>query len=223
MLGMFVAVRKEKKMERRLVVFDLDGTLYKTESSFIPAVKQLLTKYDLPIPDNDFLLSFVGEPSSKFVEWFKTLNFKDNLISVVNEMDTLEIKYVIERGSIYPNVIETLEWLKNRDYAVALCTNGRQQYVCQILNKFGLYKYFDIIRYRYIGDDNETKSDMVREIITSLNAQKTFIVGDRYHDIISAKDNDCISIGVGYGYGKSEIGKADYIVNDIREIKSIVE
>jgi phosphoglycolate phosphatase len=60
------------------------------------------------------------------------------------------------------------------------------------------------------------------EIIEALNPQKTFIVGDRYHDIVSAKDNNCVSIGVSYGYGKSEIKKADYIIDDIWMLKDII-
>ena len=207
-------------MEKQLIIFDLDGTLYRTESSFLPAIKQLLTEYGLPHPNNDFLFSFIGEPSCKFIEWLKTLDFKNDLTTIISKMDSLEIKYVTEKGSIYPNVLETLAWLKDQDYDIALCTNGSHQYVCQILDKFGLYKYFENVRYPKNNDD--TKSDMIREIIAALNAQKIFIVGDRYHDIISAKDNDCISIGVSYGYGKSEIKEADYIVNNISEIKNII-
>ena len=208
-------------MKECLVIFDLDGTLYKTESSFIPAVRQLLTEYGLPIPDNDLLLSFVGEPMSKFIEWLKKLDFRDDLKTVVDRIDMLEINYVSEKGVLYPNVLETLEWLRNKDCGVALCTNARRSYVYQIMNKFDLQRYFDVVR--YLENDSNTKSDMVREIITSLNARKTFIVGDRYHDIISARDNDCVAVGVNYGYGKSEIEKANYVVDDIGEIRGIIE
>lgn len=203
-----------------LVIFDLDGTLYRTESSFLPAVKQLLREYGLPCPDEDFIFSFTGEPTYKFTGWLKTLDFKDDLATIISKVDSLEIKYVVEKGCIYPNVSETLKWLKYQNYDLALCSNGRGQYVCQILDKFELGKYFKSVRYP--KNKEETKSDMVREIIASLNAQKVFIVGDRYHDIISAKDNNCISIGASYGYGKSEIKEADYIVNDISEIKDII-
>jgi phosphoglycolate phosphatase len=208
-------------MKKPLVIFDLDGTLYKTESSFIPAIKQLLTEYGLSYPNENLLFSFIGEPPNRFIEWFKTIEFKDNFVTALNKMESLEIKYIKERGHLYPNVLETLEWLRHNNIDIALYTNGIEEYVSQILDKFELNKYFKIIRYHKCNKDS--KSEMIKEIIMTLNPKKIYLVGDRYHDIISAKENGCISIGVSYGYGNSEIKDADYLVDNISEMKKIID
>jgi phosphoglycolate phosphatase-like HAD superfamily hydrolase len=44
-----------------LLIFDLDGTLYRTETSFLPAVLELFDRHRLSRPDRNEVLSPVGD------------------------------------------------------------------------------------------------------------------------------------------------------------------
>ena len=49
-----------------LPIFDLDGTLYKTESATIKAVDRALKECGLPPPSGKFVRSLIGETMENF-------------------------------------------------------------------------------------------------------------------------------------------------------------
>lgn len=56
-----------------LLIFDLDGTLYRTETSFTPAAAQVLQAFSLRVPPDEELHAFIGEPFDVFLEWLEHL------------------------------------------------------------------------------------------------------------------------------------------------------
>ena len=52
------------------------------------------------------------------------------------------------------------------------------------------------------------------------------MVGDRFHDIVGAKENDIASIGVLFGYGNREElegAEADFVVKQPMDIIKIID
>ena len=55
--------------------------------------------------------------------------------------------------------------------------------------------------------------------------RNTLMVGDRFHDIVGAKDNGLSSIGVSYGYGSYDELRyfgADRIARSVRELSEML-
>ena len=205
---------------KKLVVFDLDGTLYKAESSFIPAVKRLLGEYELYIPPDNFILSFIGEPNHIFHEWLNSLRFNDSDEVIKNKIDTYEIEAVQDFGLLFNSVIQVFDWLKLHDYEIGLCTNATKDYLEKVLDKFQLQKYFSVIKFPL--NKEETKSNMLQLIREEFNPTFAFMVGDRKHDFEAAKNNNFISVAMTYGYGKNEIETVDYRINNLWELEEIL-
>lgn len=203
----------------KLIIFDLDGTLYDTESSFIPAVGIFLRRYDRVVPPNEFLYKFIGEPEQLFGEWMKSLKIDAPLDKLLWEFDETERNAIRRTGNLYSGVIETLNWLKEKDYTLAICSNGREWYITEVIDRFNLGDYFAIVKGPRSA--TETKVEMVREIIDIVKPEKSYLVGDRFHDLEAARQNDCISIGAEYGFGGDEIKTADHLISSFTEIKDI--
>lgn len=67
------------------------------------------------------------------------------------------------------------------------------------------------------------KSDLVRSILKKYNITNAMVVGDRLSDINAAKDNGLISIGCNFDFAQEdEIYQANFIINDLIEIKPIL-
>jgi cell division protein FtsA len=121
----------------------------------------------------------------------------------------------------------TVEKLKVR-HGAALATSKPEVFAKRILDHFGLSGYFDEIVGSLLSGERVKKGDVIKEALYRLRApekKSLVMVGDRHHDVIGAKENGIISIGVLYGYGSKEEltdAGADYIAENIEELKEIL-
>lgn len=72
-----------------------------------------------------------------------------------------------------------------------------------------------------IGEDHDYKDK--HKILKQMNLGPFIMVGDRENDIEAGYKNGMQTIFAKYGYGSiKEATKADYIIDDIRDIKNII-
>ncbi len=203
-----------------LVVFDLDGTLYHSETSFFPAVETFLKAHNVTDKSDVRLEKFIGEPMHVFIEWIESLGIDADVKELVREFDALEIEAVNRLGKLYPSVKPVLEELIQRGAVLGICSNGQAPYIETVLERFGIRPYISTIKYPISRTD--TKSVMLSEIKKQFSPEKAFMVGDRIHDFQGARDVGFLSIGVSYGYGGDEIEQADYVIDRLPELVNIV-
>lgn len=213
-------LKMKKSFKKILLIFDLDGTLYNSASSFLPALKKLFNEYGVEYDEKE-AIKFIGEPDYKFWEYLKKKNFKENIEKIIKKMDDYEYGEVEKSGELYQGVKETLKYFKKKGYKIVLCSNGVKEYIEKVLKKFRMDKIFDEIKFPENKED--TKGKMVREIIQKYRPDIAFMIGDRYHDMMAALENHIIFIGAVYGFGKKEIEKAEYKIKNFIELKSLIE
>lgn len=213
-------LKMKKSFKKVLLIFDLDGTLYNSATSFFPALRRLFKEYGIEY-DEEEAKKFIGEPDYKFWDYLKTKNFKDDIDKILQKMDDYEYSEVEKSGKLYPEVKEILEKFKKRGYTISLCSNGIKEYIEKVLKKFDLFQIFSDIRYPV--NKGETKDKMVREILEKYKPEMVFMIGDRYHDMMAALKNGIVFIGAMYGFGKKEIEKADYKVEKFDELEGLIE
>ncbi|MHC4718430.1 MAG: HAD hydrolase-like protein, partial [Planctomycetota bacterium] len=56
-----------------ILIFDLDGTLFHTETVTVPAARAAFAAHGLPPPDEAQICSFIGRPSAEYDAWLRTL------------------------------------------------------------------------------------------------------------------------------------------------------
>ena len=191
------------------IVFDLDGTLFKSESVTVPAVMRAMEelKYQKVKPED--IKSLIGET---FLDFAKKLAPTTDHNALMEKVSTYERELINSNGKLYSDIFEMLKELKKLDYNLSICTNAGQIYTNSIINKFKIANLFSKIS---IFHNKKSKSLRLKDIIKK---DMAIMVGDRKHDIIAAKDNTIPSIGVAWGYGKDEVKNSSFIAKTPKDI-----
>ena len=192
----------------KTIIFDLDGTLFKTDTIFIEAINRICMARGVETWERDKLIELIGKPMIDICR----LIFGDKITSeeveiIRNEVRSIEEKLLVQSGKLYDGVVDILDKLKKAGYTLCICTNGSDIYANRILNNFVIEDKFSIIKSRVEG---LTKSQQIKQILDESESCSAIVVGDRMSDFVAAKDTGCLSIGVSYGYGCDEYQYADF-------------
>lgn len=150
--------------------------------------------------------------------------------AVRQQIETLFVENVTGNGADYQqfvNVEELIETLKECGIAIGLATADTVGSATACLEKLNVLQEFD-----YVGADDgimqpKPAPDMFERFKeqTGLDANEIAVVGDTYNDIVFAKENGGIAIGVLSGVSSREDfhGEADYVLDSIGELPDIIE
>jgi 2-haloalkanoic acid dehalogenase type II len=168
----------------KAVMFDSWGTLVET-GIFPSPVKQV--KYILRIREHfpDYITRFEQVFMTK-----KYKNLKDAFEAVSKEFDIPVRDFVIEKligmwnknmllSKPFPDTTEVLEKLK-KDYKLALVSNTDPFSINNVLEKFELRKFFDVVALSYETGVLKTDKKMFDLVLKKLKVKKTeaVMVGD---------------------------------------------
>ncbi len=208
-------------MRDAVLIFDLDGTLFLSESVTVPAVQDTFRDAGMEVPGEAFILNFIGSPMSELTEWVQSVCGNRNAEELIRQIDAKEMALVESIGQLFPNVSDVLVSLR-RDYkALAICTNGGPDYANGVIDSQGIRQFFDVVRCRTSHEDN--KPAMVAEIIGNIGLTEGVVTGDRREDVEAARRNSLQAIGAGYGYGsEDELKDADAVAHAASEIPDLV-
>ncbi|MDP6071010.1 MAG: HAD family hydrolase [SAR202 cluster bacterium] len=205
----------------RLVIFGLDGTLFRTESVTVPAVQESFESIGLPVPNPDVILSFIGQLGSAMAQWAGQLHPDRDVDRLMAEIDKHELELVRTVGRLFDGVADGLVDLKSEFGALAICSNGGAAYVNEVLDARKIRQHFNLVRYR--REDDVSKSGMVKDVVNHFEATLAVVVGDRQDDVRAAKENGLGSVGAGYGFGKKgELDGADAIAESFGRVPDLV-
>ena len=82
-----------------LLIFDLDGTLYDTRTSFVPTMQIVYAEYGLAYPSDDVVLGLVGEPFPVFLDWLIKQVFPAEREVLARRISDIEFASIRERGA----------------------------------------------------------------------------------------------------------------------------
>ena len=195
-------------MKYKLFIFDLDGTVLDTSKGILSAIKKVFIKNGLPVFSDEEMKTYIGPP----IEY----TFKRNLSLTDEEIkkiagefrDEYFGKHLYEATS-FDGMEELLISCKEKGITCAIATNKRENFSRELIEKFGLSKYFAVVR----GTDPEgklTKSDIISLCLQDLNVERKYalMIGDAHSDEKGAKEADVDFAAAMYGFGfneKSEI------------------
>lgn len=207
------------------VVFDLDGTLMSSSSTIYKCTLKTFQEFNIAadLPEEEF--------NKKIGYHFKDI-FDDFNISVPdleNFIDKYKSLYFdfINESVIYPNVLDTLDHLKNKSLYTSLLTTKAQDQAEKILEHFSLKDYFFIIMGRRNGMAIKPAPDALLRICeqTGIAPGQTLMVGDSELDIQCGKNAGALTCGVTFGYReKEQLQKEnpDFLISDMKELIEIV-
>lgn len=198
-------------MKYKLIIFDLDGTLFDSSLGAMKSVDYTVEKLNLAPLSDDIKRTFIGPPIYNSLQ--KTYNLTDIEAQNATEIfrDVYKNKFLFE-AEIYDGIEELLTYLLQKQYKLSVASYKRDDYCKMLLDHFELSKYFHFI----MGADNDNKlkkSDIVQCCMDNFNItnpKEAVLIGDTEHDAIGAYELGMDFIGVTYGFGfknKADVNK----------------
>ena len=203
------------------MIFDLDGTLFQSETILLPAYHQTfdqLRKEGLFLeetPDEKLILGCLGMLLRDI--WTHVMPTTATL-AAKQRADQLLIHYQLEwlqkgSGVLYPEVESTLTQLHKQGIRLFVASNGLESYVKQVIAYQGLAHLFEGL-YSAGEFQTESKVDLVKLLLEKYSLTSAWMVGDRSSDVEAGKGNGLYVVGCDYaGFGKkNELAGSDVII-----------
>ena len=188
------------------------------------AFRGALSDYDLPIPDDQRLRTYVGPPL-----WysFSDLGYEGELLA--NLVSGYRARYQAHYldPEPFPGVIELLHDLHRAGIPLATATSKQAPMALAQMEHLGLSEVFDVIA-GATPDPASSKATVIREALTRLEARGVdtshpVIIGDSIWDVSGAQEAGIPVIGVGWGYATEDgLDEADAVCETVEELRSFI-
>lgn len=168
----------------KAVLFDFWGTL--VENGTYSPLRQTYEMFNFKIPFGNFVTSFEQVVMTKHYE-----DKKEAFTKALNLLNRTPWKGQMERliglwnknvllAKLYPDTIKTLEELKSKGIKLCLVSNTPSFTGREVLEKFGLEKYFDVIMLSYEQGMLKTDPKFFEKALKELKVSKeeALMVGD---------------------------------------------
>lgn len=188
-------------MERKSVLFDLDGTLTDSGEGIINCAAMALEYFGLPVPTREEMRVFVGPPLHEtFIKFGVPADRADEAIAVYR---TRYIPIGAYENVPYPGIEQLLQILCQEGYKLYVATSKPEEMSIKILEHFGLAKYFTRICGASLDHSRGSKEAVIAYLLEETGeAGNMIMVGDTAFDVMGAKAHGIPTIGVSWGYGK---------------------
>ncbi|WP_276353116.1 HAD family hydrolase [Cohnella caldifontis] len=210
------------------MIFDLDGTLFRTETLLLPAYRQTfaqLKKEKLYVRECPPEQRFIDSLGLLLEDIWKNV-LPDQPVAVHERANELLLAYQLEGlkagiGQLYPGVRETLRELREAGVRLFVASNGLEPYVRGVVEAKGLSGLFEGI-YSAGGYRTASKADLVRLLLSERGVGKAWMVGDRVSDVEAGKRNGLTVIGCDYAgfHHAGELEQADRRIGGFPQLLS---
>ena len=214
-------------MRYSTILFDLDGTLTDPEIGICRSVQYALEKAGKPVGPLAHYRKWIGPPLLRSFEVYANATPEEALTMLGYYRERFSSVGLFE-NEVYPGIPELLRELKEQGARLAVATGKPTVYSRQILEHFGLLKYFDTVSGISLDKEPPDKCQTILHALYTMgetDKSRCVMVGDRSHDIIGAKMGGIGFIGVLYGYGSRdelEAEGADTIASDVADLRRIL-
>lgn len=190
-------------MTSKTILFDLDGTLTDSGEGIINCAALALRHFNLPVPDRETMRVFVGPPlHESFIRFGVPENQTEEAIRIYRSRYIPIGKF---ENTPYPGIADLLQKLKEQGHRLYVATSKPEQMSIEILEHFGLAKYFTLICGASLDLSRNSKDAVIAYLLQQAETNGEIImVGDTAYDVLGAKMHGIPTIGVSWGYGKVE-------------------
>ena len=208
-------------MNRKLAIWDVDGTLVDSRASIYEAAKPVYACIGRPEPAYDDVRQIVG------------LSLREGLMTLLPDLDQTQADQAVasykasfgarvsQSGYIeplYEGAGELLDSLRRDGWLIAMATGKSRRGVDHIVRMHGWADLFDST---HCSDDGPGKPHpaMVLEALRVLDVkpQDAIMIGDTAHDMRMAKAAGVYAQGVSWGFHTADevlAGGADHVADD---------
>lgn len=203
-------------MNKKGIIFDLDGTLWDTTKQVVPAWNIVLNRYpdlhkQITIED---MKSFMGKTIEDIAKIMLPNLEVESQLKIMHECCVEEQKYLTEHGGILYKNLETVLDILHEKYSLYIVSNCQDGYVQTFLTYHQLDQYFEDIEMS--GRTGKNKGENIKLIMMRNHLNQAIYVGDTTGDLQGANIAQIPFVYANYGFGHVENQK--YIINSIEEL-----
>ena len=215
---------------KKLFIFDLDGTLVDTAPDFKNSINYMLNELNESEVSLEEIRNWVGYGARELIRRTvvdKNIPHDEKRIEEMLKIFLLHYTHNIDDDSVlFNNVKNVLEFLKNNGIKLAVCTNKMERLSNILLEKLNVLHMFDYL----VGGDSLSKSKPdpfpLLNICEKLNTEisDSIMIGDSVTDLNAGKGAGMPVVLVSYGYtdNKDIYNEADLVINDFSQLKELV-
>jgi len=215
----------------KTICFDVDGTLVDSKNVIINAANHTLKKLGFGPKKEQGIMKHMGLDTSYLISKITGSDDNELIIKGVSFFTDYWAKHIITDSNLFEGVIETLEYLKDKDLIIT--SNGIEEVIKKMLDNFNIKKYFKKI---ISGDEPDCIKptacpinmvfDYFKVADVRVGKDNIMIVGDTDVDIKAGKQAGIKTCEVTYGMGqKDSIAKTkpDFTIDSFSELKDIIK
>ena len=191
---------------KKLVIFDMDGTLVDSSVTIVNAINYVRSKLNLKPLERELILNKVNDPDLNPAQFFYEVEaFTSQQEKWFSEYYTNNHEKELE---LYDGIDSLLKELKKRNYQLAISTNAYRGSTLQSLGHLKVLDYFSSIAcYDDVGR-GKPAPDMLEKNLKDLklSAKEAIFIGDSERDLLAAKSLKMDYIMVNWGFSDYEDG-----------------
>ena len=197
---------------RRLVLFDLDGTLVDSTPGIWASIRVAAAELGLPAPTPDQLRSMVGPPLEEgFAGAFgltgadvdrAVLAYREHYTAgaVSDQPPNPGTPAAMCEATVYPGLPELLAGMRAGGAVLAVATSKPEPFAVAILEHVGLLAAFDSVHGATLDGAVRHKEQVVAAALAAHpDGERPVLIGDRLHDVLGARVHGLPCIGAGWG------------------------
>jgi len=210
-------------MRYTTVLFDLDGTLTKSEEGITRSALYAAEKMGFTGFTKEQFMAFIGPPL--YASFQKVCGMTPEQAEAAITIYRSRFSTIgWAENEVYPGIAQLMRSLKKNGVKIAIATAKPQAFAEKIAKKFGFAPYLEAIVGPGFGNKHESKAAIVKKAMDLLGGVPV-MVGDRCFDVDGGKANGIDTIGVCYGYGtreELESAGATYVVDTVDELTDVL-
>ena len=213
---------------KKLVIFDLDGTLTNTIPDIEDNVNKTMRKFGFPEITADEARRFVGNGAKVLIERSLKGVMPENFNEIVDFYNESYNFCGSPKTYVYDGMTELLKELKKEGYLLAVVSNKPQDGTTEVIRKFFGDGLFDYVYGQREGVKTKPDKEPVEIVLKALNVSKkdAVYVGDSEVDALTAINADLYGISVLWGFREKslliETGAGNFAEN-ASELHEIIE
>ncbi len=211
----------------KLVILDFDGTIADTKGIIVKTMLETARKLHLRENTLDEYASTIGLPLEKTFQHLLGLDDSEAATCAMVYREIFFKNNSEKEVSIFPNVRKTIISLYQRGILLTIASSRSRASIEDFMLRFHLKDYVPYILGASDVKHCKPHPEAVRKTLkeNKIKPFEAIVVGDTVYDVEMAHLSKVKAIGVTYGNGKKEEllkAKAEYIIDDFKEILSIV-
>ena len=187
---------------KRLVLFDLDGTLIDSEPGITACLAHAFERIGAELPAREVLRTWIGPP---FRQTFPSV-LGDDEARIVAAIDHYRDRFEDigwTEHAIYDGVPELIASLAARGDALAIVTTKPESQARRIVDHFPFGAAFARVYGPLDRHAHRSKAEMIADALADfgVSAARATMIGDRHFDIEGARANHVRALGAAWGFG----------------------